>query len=53
MASGRDLAFLCDSVLKPEAKIAEGDPASMPSFDGVIPRQSREDLLADPLTLAD
>ena len=51
IAARHDKVFLLESILKPEAKIAEGYPASMPSFEGVIPPQQLEDLLAYLLTL--
>ena len=35
-----------ESILQPAKVIAEGYPASMPSFDGVMTPQELEDLLA-------
>ena len=41
-----------ESILKPEAKVTEGYPPSMPSFNGVVSAQDLEDLIAFLMTLA-
>jgi cytochrome c551/c552 len=51
VASRLDKASLTESILHPAAKIVEGYPPSMPSFEGVISEQELEHLLAYLLTL--
>jgi cytochrome c oxidase subunit 2 len=41
-----DVAFIRESILKPEKVITKGYEASMPSYQGVIDAQDLEDLIA-------